>query len=452
MTDALTSGSMSPGLLKVAERARREPHAKFHSLAHLIDVEALRRAFERQKPNAAVGVDGVTKEQYGQDLERNLQDLHQRLRSKRWRHQPIRRVHIPKDGKGKKTRPIGISCFEDKIVQQALSEVLASVYEQDFRDCSYGYRPGRSAHDALRTLNRVVMNGEAKVILESDISSYFDSLDRSKLMEFLQERIPDGSITRLVGKCLHVGVLDGEEFSTPDRGTAQGSCLSPLLGNLYLHHVLDEWFEVEIRPRLRGRAVLIRYADDFIIGFERLEDAERVRAVLGKRLGKYGLTLQPDKTRLVPFERPSQAQTKGKGPGVLELLGFTWYWRRASSGRWVLTCKTRRDRLKRSIQAFYRLCRRHRHWPIPEQHADLVRRIRGHINYFGISGNGNSVSRLTTAVMLAWYKWLNRRSQRSRLTWERYYHGLLRQYPLPQPRIVTSIWFSSTASRVSGRA
>ncbi len=442
MTDALTSGSMSPGLLEVAERARREPQAKFHSLAHLIDVEALRRAFDHQKPSAAVGVDGVTKEQYGQDLERNLQDLHRRLRTKRWRHQPIRRVHIPKDGKGKKTRPIGISCFEDKIVQEALREVLSAVYEQDFRDCSYGYRPGRSAHDALRVLNRVVMNGEAKVILEADITSYFDSLDRSKLMEFLRERIPDGSITRLVGKCLHVGVLDGEQFSTPDRGTAQGSCLSPLLGNLYLHHVLDEWFEVEIRPRLRRRATLVRYADDFIIGFELPEDAERVRAVLSKRLDKYGLTLQPDKTRLIPFERPPQEQTKGKGPGTFDLLGFTWFWRRAPNGRWVLTSKTRRDRLKRSVQALYRLCRRHRNWPIPKQHADLVRRIQGHINYFGISGNGNSVTQLTTAAMFAWYKWLNRRSQRSRLTWERYYRGLLRQYPLPRPRIVVSIWFS----------
>ena len=441
MTDALTSGSMSPGLLEVAERARQQPQAQFHSLAHLIDVEALRRAFGRQKPNAAGGVDGVTKEQYGQDLEKNLQDLHQRLRRKQWRHQPIRRVHIRKDGTGNKTRPIGISCFEDKIVQQALSAVLAAVYEQDFRDCSYGCRPGRRAHDALRVLNRVVMNGEAKVILEADITSYFDSLDRSKLMEFLRKRIPDGSITRLVGKCLHVGVLDGEMFSTPDRGTVQGSCLSPLLGNLYLHHVLDEWFEVEIRPRLRGRATLIRYCDDFVIGFERMEDAQRVKAVLGKRLDRYGLTLQPDKTRLIPFERPSQAQVKGKGPSTFDLLGFTWYWQRARTGRWVLTSKTRRDRLKRSVQALYRLCRRHRHWPIPKQHADLVRRIRGHINYFGISGNGRSVGRLTTEAKMAWYKWLNRRSQRSRLTWERYSRGLLRQYPLPQPRIVVSIWF-----------
>ena len=441
MTEALTSESMSPGLLKVAERARREPQAKFHSLAHLIDVDVLRRAFDRQRPNAAVGIDGVTKEEYGQNLEENLQDLHQRLRNKRWRHQPIQRIHIPKDGTGKKTRPIGISCFEDKVVQSALTEVLAAVYEQDFRDCSFGCRPGRRAHDALRVLNRVVMNGEAKVILEADIKSYFDSLERPRLREFLQERIPDGSITRLVGKCLHVGVLDGEEFSTPDRGTTQGSCLSPLLGNLYLHHVLDVWFEDEIKPRLRGKAELIRYCDDFIIGFEYQGDAERVMGVLGKRLDKYGLNLQLDKTRLIPFERPPQAQTKGKGPGSFDFLGFTWYWRRARTGRWVLTSKTRRERLKRSIQKLYRLCRRHRNWPVPEQHADLVRRIRGHVNYFGISGNGRSVSRFVTEAMKAWYKWLNRRSQRSRLTWKRYARGLLRQYPLPRPRIVVSIWF-----------
>ena len=260
MTDASTSGSMSPVLSEVAERARREPQGRFHSLAHLIDVDALRRAYQSQRPDAAVGIDGVTKETYGRDLAANLQALHEKLRSRRWRHQPIQRVHIPKD-KGE-TRPIGISCFEDKIVQSVLREVLSTVYEQDFRDCSYGFRPGRSAHDALRALNRVVMNGEAKWILEADIASYFDSIDHPMLLEMLSERVPDGSIKRLVGKCLHVGVLDGADLTTPEEGTAQGSALSPLLGNLYLHHVLDRWFEDEILPCLRGRAEIIRYADD----------------------------------------------------------------------------------------------------------------------------------------------------------------------------------------------
>ena len=439
MSDALTSESMSPGLVRVAERARHEPQAKFHSLAHLIDVDALRRAFRRQRPTAAPGVDGVTKEQYGQELEANLQNLYERLRNRRWRHQPIQRVHIPKDEKGK-TRPIGISCFEDKIVQNALSEVLTAVYEQDFHDCSYGFRPGRSAHDVLRELNRVVMIGEARVILEADIQSFFDRIDRSKLIGCLRERIPDGSIIRLVGKCLQVGVLDGEEVSSPDEGTAQGSCLSPLLGNIYLHYILDVWFEDEIAPRLRGKATLLRFADDFVIGFSHSEDAERVMEVLGKRLGKYGLTLQPEKTRLIPFVRPLRRQTAGKGPGTFDFLGFSWYWRRARSGVWVLASNTRRDRLKRTIRALYRWCRRHRHRPISEQHAGLCRRIRGHINYFGITGNGQSVARLVRAVVFMWYKWLRRRSQRTRLTWERYCHGLLRAYPLPRPRVVVKIW------------
>ena len=248
MTDALTSGNMSLELLKVLERAQREPEGRFHSLAHLIDVPALARAYRRIRKDGAVGVDGVTKEAYGEELLSNLEDLHGRLKSKQYRHQPIRRVHIPKD-KGK-TRPIGISAFEDKIVQDAVREVLEAVYEQDFLDCSFGFRPKRSAHDALRALDQVVHKGKVSWILEADIRSYFDSLDRTKLMELLQNRVADGSLLRLIGKCLHVGVLDGAEYSEPDRGTAQGSVLSPLLGNVYLHYVLDVWFEREVKPRL----------------------------------------------------------------------------------------------------------------------------------------------------------------------------------------------------------
>lgn len=439
MTDASTSGSMSPGLLEVAERARREPHGQFHSLAHLIDVDALRRAYHRQRPDAAVGIDGVSKESYGQHLEANLRALHQKLCSKQWRHQPIQRVHIPKDDKGK-TRPIGISCFEDKIVQDVLREVLSAVYEQDFRTCSYGFRPRRSAHDALRALNRVVMNGEANWILEADIASYFDSIDHRMLLEMLSERVPDGSIKRLVGKCLHVGVLDGVELTTPEEGTAQGSALSPLLGNLYLHHVLDRWFEDDIRPRLRGQAEVIRYADDFVIGFQLQEDAERVMEVLGKRLAKYGLSLQPEKTRLIPFTRPPETQLKGKGPGSFDFLGFRWYWRRARTGTWVLASKTRPERLAKSIRAVYLWCKKFRHKPLPEQHAALRLRVQGHINYFGISGNGRSVARFVTEVRKAWHKWLARRGQRRPQTWARFLL-MLETYPLPKPKIVGSIWF-----------
>jgi group II intron reverse transcriptase/maturase len=428
---------MSPELLKVVERAQREPEGRFHSLAHLLDVPALERAYQRMRKDAAVGVDGITKEQYGQALEANLQDLHARMKAKRYRHQPIRRVFIPKE-QGK-TRPIGISAFEDKLVQDAVREVLEAIYEQDFLSCSYGFRPERSAHDAVRTLDRIVHRGEVSWILEADLVSFFDSIDRNELKKMLELRVADGSLLRLIGKCLHVGVLDGADLSAPETGTAQGSVLSPLLGNVYLHYVLDLWFETEVRPRLRGRATLIRYADDFVIGFEHEEDARRVRAVLGKRLGRFGLTLHPNKTRLLPFRRPPAGQKSGKGSASFDFLGFTLYWARSRSGRWGMACKTRRASLRRAIQSVTDWCRRHRHHPVQVQHAALTRRLRGHFNYFGVSGNFRSLLLLVEAARRAWYKWLCRRSQRTRLTWERF-ADLLDQRPLPRPRITVRIW------------
>ncbi len=286
MTATAMAEPMSLKLLEVRERAKRDPHKRFMSLAHLIDEAALKRAYDGVRKDAAVGVDGITKEQYGQDLDVKLRGLHQRLRSKTWRHQPIRRVHIPKE-QGK-TRPIGISSFEDKVVQGAVREVLEAVYEPVFLDVSFGFRRGRSAHDALRALNRVLHRGEVSWILEADIVSFFDSIDRRMLMEMLRERVADGSLLRLVGKCLHVGILDGEEYSEPEGGTVQGSSLSPLLGNVYLHHVLDLWFEREVLPRMRGKAHLVRYADDLVIGFEREDDAKRVMAVIGRRFKRFG--------------------------------------------------------------------------------------------------------------------------------------------------------------------
>jgi RNA-directed DNA polymerase len=437
MANAQTLEAMSPGLLKVVERAQREPAGRFNSLAHLIDVPALARAYHRQRTDAAVGVDGVTKEAYGRNLEANLQDLHTRLKEKRYRHQPIRRVHIPK-AQGK-TRPIGISAFEDKLVQDAVREVLGAIYEQDFLDCSYGFRPGRSAHEAVRTLKRIVDRGEVRWIVEADIVSFFDSLDRNELKKMLGMRVADGSLMRLIGKCLHVGVLDGEVVQEPELGTAQGSVLSPLLGNVYLHYVLDRWFETEVKPRLQGKATLIRYCDDFIIGFEREDDARRVMAVLDKRMGRFGLALHPDKTRLLPFWRPPKSQQSGKGLATFDFVGFTFYWRRTRQGHWRMWCKTRRASLRRAKTSIYDWCRRHRHLSIKAQHAALYRRLRGHFNYFGVNGNYNSMMRLVEATKRAWDKWLRRRSQRTRLNWERF-TDLLRWWPLPRPRITVRIW------------
>ena len=437
MPDASPPENMSPELLKVAERAQREPGAKFHSLAYLIDVELLARAYRRIRKGAAVGVDGITKEQYGKELEKNLLDLYERMKAKRYRHQAIRRVHIPK-GKGK-TRPIGISALEDKVVQGAVREVLEAIYEQDFLPCSNGFRPGRSAHDALRALNQLVHCGKANWILEADIQSFFDSVNRRQLMEMLQIRVADGSMHRLVGKCLHVGVLEGEEFSEPEIGTAQGSILSPLLGNIYLHYVLDVWFEHEAVPRLKGRATLVRYADDLVIAFEYREDAERVMAVLGRRMEKFGLSLNPTKTRLVPFGRPPRSYGRTKGAATIDFLGFTLYWRRARWGGWRVTCKTRSARLTRAIQSVYDWCRSHRHLSIKAQHSALASRLRGHFNYFGVNGNIRSLVVLWRKTQMAWLKWLNRCSQRKRFNWERF-ADLQRDSPLPRPRITVQLW------------
>jgi RNA-directed DNA polymerase len=429
---------MSPGLLKVRERAKRDPDARFNSLAHLLDADALERAYRRIRKDAAVGVDGVTKEQYGEHLESNLQGLHERLRSKRYRHQPILRVHIPK-APGK-TRPIGISTTEDKIVQGAKREVLEAIYEEDFLDCSYGFRPGRGAHGALRAVDHMAFREEITVILEADIQAFFDSIIRDELLKLLQIRVADPSLLRLVSKCLHVGVLDGEEFTKPDEGTAQGSIISPLLGNVYLHYVLDLWFEREIKPRLAGHARLIRYADDFVIGFEKQEDAERVQRVLEKRMAKYGLTLHPDKTRLIPFARPREGRDGSSRPGTFDFLGFTVYWCRTRRGKWRLGMKTRKARVQKATKAIGDWVRRHRHQPLKGQHAALARRLRGHYQYFGVNGNIRRMKLLEKYVERVWLRWLRRRSQRARsLTWERF-GAYLEAHPLPQPRIYVSIW------------
>jgi len=443
MANASTLENMSPELPRVVERAQQEPEGRFHSLAHLIDVPTLERAYRRARMGrkrsfrVAVGVDGVTKEQYGQDLDENLQDLHARMKAKRYRHQPIRRVYIPKEGG--KTRPIGISAFEDKLVQDAVREVLEAIYEQDFMDCSYGFRPKRSAHDAIRTLDRIVHQGKVNWILEADTVSFFDSLDRKKLKEMLEVRVADGSLLRLIGKCMHVGVLDGVELSTSESGTVQGSVLSPLLGNVYLHYVIDRWFELKMKPGLRGQATLIRYADDFIIGFEYKDDAQRMMDALGRRPGLFGLTLHPDKTRLLPFRRPPKGQAGGKGRATFDFLGFTLYWARTRKGRWGMFCKTRSASLRRAIQSVYDWCRRYRHLPVKAQHAALTRRIQGHFNYFGVRGNFRSLLLVIEYAKRSWYKWLCRRSQRKRLTWARF-ADLLRDFPLPVPRITVRIW------------
>jgi group II intron reverse transcriptase/maturase len=405
----------------------------FTTLAHHIDVDWLREAYRRTRKDGATGVDGTTAEEYAQKLDENLRSLLNRAKTGMYRAPPVRRVYIPK-GDGKQTRPIGIPTFEDKILQRAVAMVLEAVYEQDFYEGSYGFRPGRSAHDALNALRTITMTMAGGWVLEVDIKKFFDTLDHAHLREILSRRVRDGVLLRLIGKWLNAGVLEGLELSRPDAGTPQGGVISPLLANIYLHAVLDEWFVKDVVPRLRGRAHLVRYADDFIIVFTREDDAKRVYEVLPKRLAKYGLTLHPEKTRLLEFLHPDRGDG-GEGGRTFDLLGFTHYWGLSRKGWWTVKRRTAKDRFSRGLRRITEWCRVNRHQPVGVQQRKLGQKLRGHYSYFGITPNYESIHAFFREAKAIWRKWLSRRSNSGRLDWGRM-QKLLERFPLPQPRIV----------------
>ncbi len=444
MPDTPRSETISPRQQKIATLARQAPELSFTSLNHYLDLDWLREAYRRTRKDGAVGVDDQTAEAYATDLERNLQDLLDRAKSGRYRAPAVKRVHIPK-GDGQTTRPLGIPTFEDKILQRAVLMLLEPIYEQDFLACSYGFRPGRSAQQAVQTLRDQLMAHRGGWLLEVDIQRFFETLDRAHLRAFLRRRVRDGVILRLLGKWLQAGVLEDGTLWYPDAGTPQGGVISPLLANIYLHEVLDVWFEQDIRPRLRGWAILIRYADDFVIGFGQEDDARRVLAVLPKRFGKYGLTLHPEKTRLIDFRRPSPPATAPPGttgparPRTFDLLGFTHYWARSRRGNWVIKQRTARGRLSRAIKRVGEWCRAHRHRPLAEQREHLARKLRGHYAYYGITGNSRMLARFRSEVTRRWHYWLNRRSQRGQWSWERFRQFLAR-CPLPPATPVHSTY------------
>jgi RNA-directed DNA polymerase len=427
---------------QIAELAKQDPQMGLFSLAHHIDLRWLYEAYLRVRKNGATGVDGQTAADYAAHLGDNLRSLLERAKSGTYRAPPVRRVHIPK-GTGAETRPIGIPTFEDKVLQRAVVMVLEAVYEQDFRDCSYGFRPGRSAHQALATLWQQTMKMGGGWMVEVDIRKFFDTLDHAQLRELLRRRVRDGVLLRLIDKWLKAGVLEDGTLTFPVQGSPQGGVISPFLANVYLHYVLDLWFEQEVQPRLKGRAFLIRYADDFVIGFTNEADARRVLAVLPQRFGKYGLTLHPDKTRLVPFQSPAASAGGGSGtgssPGTFDLLGFTHFWSRSRKGNWVVKRRTAADRLQRAIRTVAEWCRVHRHLPIPEQHRTLWQKLLGHFGYYGITGNGEALHKFRDAVLGFWRKWLSRRSRGGSMTWE-HFNLLLKRYPLPAAVVVHSVY------------
>jgi len=433
---------------RIAAVAQRTPKIAFTSLAHYINLEWLIEAFHRTRKGGAAGIDDVTGKQYAENLHENLQNLLDRLKSGTYKAPPVKRKHIPKGTSGE-TRPIGIPTFEDKIVQRAVVMLLEPIYEYDFYDVSYGFRPKRSAHQALEEVWKATMDVWGGWVLEVDLRKFFDTIDHRQLQEFVSQRIRDGVIRRLIGKWLNTGVMEAESVSYSDEGTPQGGVVSPLLANIYLHYVLDEWFEQTVKPLMQGRCRLIRFADDFVIVFQKKYDADRVMKVISKRFEKFGLTVHPEKTKLIDFripnhserrrERKSNDDDRGDKTETFDLLGFTHYWGKTQKGNWAVKRKTMKSRLARSIQNIKQWCQKNRHNPVRVQWATLKAKINGHYAYYGITGNFRSLGQFRYLVVREWHSWLNRRNRERRLTWEKF-NLLLKRYPLPLPKIIHSVF------------
>jgi RNA-directed DNA polymerase len=441
MAETPSSRTVSTKLEQIAKLAREMPQAALTTLAHHIDIEWLREAYRRTRKDGATGIDRQTADEYAMHLDDNLRSLLERAKSGSYVAPPVRRVHIPKAGKGSQTRPIGIPTFEDKVLQRAVAMVLEAVYEQSFRDCSYGFRPGRSAHQALRVVQSQTVKMAGKWVLEVDIRNFFGTLDHSLLRDIVRKRVRDGVLLRLISKWLNAGVMEDGAIEYPEAGTPQGGVISPILANIYLHEVLDEWFARQVVPRLAGRAILVRFADDLVIIFGYERDARRVFEVLPKRLAKYGLTLHPEKTRLIDFRRPdrrvSASPNNGDArsrPDTFDLLGFTHYWAMSRNGYWVVKQKTAADRFRRTLKRIADWCQRYRHEPVRGQWTALRRKLLGHFGYFGITGNFKALRNLRYRVIAVWRKWLSRRSQRAWIPWDAMMQ-LLARYPLPEPHI-----------------
>jgi group II intron reverse transcriptase/maturase len=397
----------------------------------------LYEAFRSLRKDASAGVDEVTYEDYAKQAVENIQGLWEKLKGKTYRAQPLRRIYIPKeDGK---QRAISIPALEDKIVQKATVRLLNAIYESDFLPCSYGSRPGRSPHQALDEVDRILFREPISCVLEIDIVSYFDAIVREHLMEMVERRISDTSILRLLKKWINVGVIDEGRLLVNKTGTGQGQVVSPLLANIYLHFILDQWFEDEVKPRLKGKAFAVRYVDDVLLCFQHKEDAQKVLTVLEKRFSKYGLSLHPEKTRLVEFGRSAltMAERTKTQPATFEFLGFVHISARSRRGKFMVKVKTMKKRLKRSLTAAEQWCKEHRHDPVKDQQTTLNAKLRGHYQYYGRASNNRALRQFFNGVRGIWKKWLNRRTRGTTLDWDKYLQ-LLRRHPLLPPRITHS--------------
>jgi len=428
--------ALPANLARVNEAARRSRKTRFTALMHHIDVEALRRVFKRQRRKASAGVDGVTVEEYGVNLEANLKRLCDQMHSGCYRPQPVRRAYVPKaDGA---QRPIGIPALEDKIVQGAVAEVLSAIYEVDFLGFSYGFRPGRSPHQALDALNAALIKRKINWVLDADVRRFFDSVDHEWLLRMVAHRIADPRILRLIRQWLRAGVLESGKWFKTLEGTPQGAGISPILANIFLHYSLDLWVHQWRQRHAKGEVVIVRYCDDFVMGFEKQTDAKSMLGELNRRLTKFGLGLHEKKTRLLEFGRFASERRKRRGmrrPETFDFLGFTHYCKMNKKGRFFIMRKTQGARMIRKLKELRIEARRRMHWPLKKQHRWLAAVLRGHYAYYGFLGNSRALSNFAYEVRKLWFRALCRRSQKNAMTWERF-NRLLKVFPLPVPRII----------------
>ena len=433
--------SVGTKLLRIEEKARREKKLQFTSLFHLMTEEYLEEQFNKLRKNAAAGVDGQTKEMYQQNFDIKMSDLNKRLRNMSYKPQPVRRTYIPKPG-SKKPRPLGIPAIEDKIVQSGLTRIIEAIYEQDFIEDSYGFRPGRSQHRALRELGRTIEKQPVSYIVEADIKGFFDNVDQDWMMKFLEHRIADTKVLRMVKRFLKAGIMEDGEVRVSDKGTPQGGLISPLLANIYLHYVLDLWFEKVYRKGCEGYARIIRYCDDFVVCFQRKADADRFLKALTERLGKFGLEVEPSKTKTFEFGKFAEGNASGTGkkPETFDFLGFTHYCGKTRDGkRFRVKRKTARKKFTAKVKAFKEFLRKSRTLPTSELMGKVKAKLQGHYNYYGVTDNSQGIGRFYYEVEKLIFKWFNRRGKRKCLNWDKF-KLLLERYPLPKPRICVSLY------------
>jgi RNA-directed DNA polymerase len=438
---------------RFTQKAREEPECRFTALMGLVfDPEGLHASIERQAGNKAPGVDGIRKVDYAEGLEARIRGLSDRIRRMGYQPQPVRRVYIPKDNGNH--RPLGVPCFEDRLVQDRLSQILQAIYEPEFRDGSYGFRPGRSAHDALRRLAEIITQEGTQWLVEADIQGFFDHVSHEHLGHFLEQRIADPNFLRLIRRFLKAGVLEDGNWQASEQGTPQGGLVSPVLGNLYLHHVLDLWFEQEYVATCQGKAFLVRYADDFVACFEREEEARRFRETLPERLAAYGLAVEPSKTGVLRFGNQALRHSPSDGlkrPRTFAFLGFTHYVGQSRTGRFVVGRKTEGKRFRRKLGQLNERLRTLRAQGGKAMMAFLHVHLQGHIQYYGVSGNSRSLRSYIHVAGRLLFKWLNRRSQRRSIPWARF--GPVLDALLPRPRIVHHLypvpkWKTQAGSRM----